>query len=120
MKPYFGIAKLSTLSLEELPGYPGITNLAGQKYFVEIYNSIKKDGVKSPIVVKQIKNVRHVLLGGARVRACKLLGITEVKAIIFSEEPITDFLEVKTYEELLSVSKTRKLVVTKEFSSYEL
>ena len=61
MKPYFGIAKLSTLSLEELPGYPGISNPAGQKYFVEIYNSIKKNGVRSPIVVKQIKNVRHVL-----------------------------------------------------------
>ena len=112
MKPYFGIAKLSTLSLEELPGYPGISNPAGQKYFVEIYNSIKKNGVRSPIVVKQIKNVRHVLLGGARVRACKLLGITEV--------PIIDFSEIKTYEELLSISKTRKLVVTKEFSAYEL
>lgn len=120
MKPYFGIVKISTLSLEELSGYPGITNLDGQKYFVNVYNSIKKEGVKSPIVVKQLKNVRHVLLGGARVRACKLLGITEVNAIIFSEEPIIDFSEIKTYEELLSISKTRKLVVTKEFSAYEL
>ena len=66
--------------------------------------------MKRPIIVRETE----VLIGGARVRAAKYLGHKTISSIVFSSSTLPNLHQIKSYDELLLLSKLSHLIVTKE------
>lgn len=58
-------------------------SLYGASKYEEVKNSIKKNGVLDPIIVRKIENEKYEIIAGHnRVNICKDLGIEEIPSII--------------------------------------
>ena len=114
MKVYYGLIKISTLrNPNPIQKYMSHTDIISEG-FVYTFKSIRIHGVRKPIVVFEIDGVRTVMLGGARVRALLLLKASKIPAIIFTKDDIKGLRLIKSYDELLNISKLQKIVVTKD------
>ena len=113
MKVYYGLIKISTLrNPNPIQKYMSHTDIS--EGFVYTFESIRIHGVRKPIVVFEIDGVRTVMLGGARIRALLLLKASKIPAIIFTKDDIKGLRLIKSYDELLNISKLQKIVVTKD------
>ena len=110
MRAYFGEAELNSLIIPVDKDYPGKNNESGSQFFLKILQSIKHNGIRRPIIVRETE----VLIGGARVRAAYHLGFKTIPAIIFSSTEPPNFKRINSYDELLKLSRLSHLVVTKE------
>tara|TARA_B100000282_G_C31521769_1_gene394275 strand:+ start:102 stop:452 length:351 start_codon:yes stop_codon:yes gene_type:complete len=110
MKAYFGDIDINSLDIPVDKEYPGKNNDVGRRYFLNILHSIKNIGVKRPIIVRE----NEVLIGGARVRAVKHLGHKTISAIVFSSTNIPNLRKIKSYDELLKISRLSELIVTED------
>ena len=110
MKAYFGDVDINSLEIPIDKDYPGKNNDVGRKYFINILQSVKSVGVRRPIIVRE----NEVLVGGARVRAAKHLGYETISAIVFSSTNIPNLQKIKSYNELLRLSKLSQLIVTED------
>jgi len=113
MKAYYGIIKISTLrNPNTSQKYMSHTDIS--EGFVYTFASIRIRGIRKPIIVFEKDGIRTVMLGGARVRALLLLKASKIPAIIFSKDNIKGLRLIKSYDELLNISKLQKIVVTKD------
>jgi len=102
-KFYYGNINLNKLILPR-------NNWDGAKYILAVLNSIKKEGLKKPFIIKETYyNDFEILLGGARYWALKKLKIKEAPCIIISSKKIENCKRIKSYEELLKIAKVKKL-----------
>ena len=108
MQAYFGEVDINSLTLPVVNDYPGKNNEVGRQSFLHTIKGIKTNGLEKPIIVRE----DVVLLGGARVRAVKCLGYETIKAIVFSHSPKPNLHKIKSYDELLKISRLSRLIVT--------
>tara|TARA_B100001996_G_C18114146_1_gene382526 strand:- start:25 stop:381 length:357 start_codon:yes stop_codon:yes gene_type:complete len=102
-KFYYGNINLNKLILPR-------NNWDGAKYILAVLNSIKKEGLKKPFIIKETYyNDFEILLGGARYWALKKLKIKEAPCIIISSKKVKNCKRIKSYEELLKIAKVEKL-----------
>ena len=101
-KFYYGNLPLSKLFLPR-------NNWSGAKYILHILNSIKKEGLRKPFIVKKEGERFEILLGGARYWAVRKLKYEPVPCVIISDTKISNYKRIRNYEELLKIAKVKKL-----------
>ena len=101
-KFYYGNLHISKLFLPR-------NNWSGAKYILHILNSIKKEGLRKPLIVKKDGERFEILLGGARYWALRKLKYKTAPCIIISNTKIQEYKKIKNYEELLKIAKVKKL-----------
>ena len=101
-KFYYGNLHISKLFLPR-------NNLDGAKYILHILNSIKKEGLRKPLIVKKDGERFEILLGGARYWALRKLKYKTAPCVIISDTKIQEYKKIKNYEELLKIAKVKKL-----------
>ena len=84
-------------------------NWDGAKYILHILNSIKKEGLRKPLIVKKDGERFEILLGGARYWALRKLKYKTAPCVIISDTKIQEYKKIKNYEELLKIAKVKKL-----------
>ncbi len=82
---------------------------------LELANSIREQGVLQPILVRQTGPKKYEIIAGERrFRACKLIGLSKIPAIIKSSDEtasmIGSFLENAQREDLSSAEKENALI----------
>src|SRR5437899_2012837 len=82
---------------------------------LELANSIKEQGVLQPILVRQMGPKKYEIIAGERrFRACKLIGLSKIPAIIKSSDEtasmIGSFLENAQREDLSPAEKENALI----------
>ena len=79
----------------------------------ELSESIEKNGLIQPVIVRKIKNNFELVAGERRLRACKLVGIDKIPVII------SDFDDRKAFESGLIENLQREdLTVIEEAEGY--
>jgi len=101
-KFYYGNVHISKLFLPR-------NNWDGAKYILYVLNSIKKEGLRKPFIVKKEGERFEILLGGARYWAVRKLKYETVPCVIISDTKISNYKRVKNYEELLKIAKVERL-----------
>ena len=94
-------------------------NWDGAKYILTVLKSIKREGLKKPLIVKKNYNEFEILLGGARYWALKKLKIKKVPCIIISDKKVENCKYIDTYKSLLDIAKVKKLWYLNDRLYYE-
>jgi len=87
-------------------------------YIEAVIKSIKEEGLKRPLIVKRVNNKFEILLGGTRYLALKKLKYKKIPCILFSDEKETEYVRIKSYNELIKFAKVKKLTYINGNISY--
>jgi len=81
------------------------------KYIVSIYESIKKQGLNKPLVVRDYRiNKYEILLGGSRYLALIKLKEKTAPCILITTKKLNNKYKIKSYQELLKITKSKEFI----------
>ena len=79
------------------------------EYYNAVYKNIKKHGLQKPLIVKEIHSSKYtILVGGSRYLILLKLKQTKVPCIVITKNTYEDKYRIKSYKELLKITKTKK------------
>jgi len=85
------------------------------KYIISTYESIKKQGLNKPLVVRDYRiNKYEILLGGSRYLALIKLKKKTAPCILITTKKLNNKYKIKSYQELLKITKTKKFIYKNE------
>lgn len=109
-RDYSGFDK-AFLSLEKsLPEVPKDLLHFKNKYFprlLNVYNSIKEEGLKNPLIVLQVGELYRVRVGNQRLCSARALGLKEIPCQITPDKPKT-VQDVTKYEYIEGCEERRR------------